>query len=57
MPVTDEQMTLLHAYLSGEHEIAGTLNREAAAAGAAGGTAELVYAAFVIAARQKFSPA
>jgi hypothetical protein len=54
MPVTDEQMTLLHAYLSGEHEIAGTLNREAAAAG---GTAELVYAAFVIAARQKFSPA
>lgn len=56
MPVTDKQMVLLHAYLSGEYEIAETLHRELTAAGAVDGIAELVYAAFVIAARQKFSP-
>lgn len=56
VPVTDKQMVLLHAYLSGEYEIAQTLHRELTAAGAADGIAELVYAAFVIAARQEFSP-
>jgi hypothetical protein len=56
MPVTDEQMVWLHAYLSGEYELAERLTTQVAAPGADDGIAELVYAAFVIAARMKFSP-
>jgi hypothetical protein len=43
MPVTDEPLVLLHAYLSGEYEIAQALTRELTASGPAGGIAELVY--------------
>jgi hypothetical protein len=54
--VTDEQIVWLHAYLSGEYELAERLTSQAADSSAADGIAELTYAAFVIAARRKFSP-
>jgi hypothetical protein len=57
MPVTDHQMVLLMAYLAGEEEVAQRVRTELAASGTAEGFAELVYAAFVIAARRRFSPA
>jgi hypothetical protein len=54
MPVTDEQMVLLHAYLSGEHELADRLAAQFTSPAADDGIAELVYAAFVTAARRRF---
>src|ERR1035438_10625589 len=57
MPVTDHQMVLLMAYLAGEEEVAERVRTELAASGTAEGLAELVYAAFVIAARRRVSPA
>jgi hypothetical protein len=56
MPVTDEQMVWLHAYLSGEYELTERLTSQVTGSSAADGIAELAYAAFVIAARRKFSP-
>ena len=56
MPVTDKQMVLLMAHLAGEEQIAGRVKAELIASGTADGFAELVHAAFVIAARQRFSP-
>jgi hypothetical protein len=56
MPVTDEQMVWLHAYLSGEYELAERFTSQAAGSATADGIAELVYAAFVTAARRKFAP-
>ena len=56
MPVTDEQMVWLHAYLSGEYELAERFTTQVTAPGTDDGIAELAYAAFVIAARLKFAP-
>jgi hypothetical protein len=56
MRVTDEQMVALHAYLSGEYELAERFTSQVAGSGAADGIAELAYAAFVTAARRKFPP-
>jgi hypothetical protein len=56
MPVTADQVAALRAYLSRDNDEADRLNRELVESGAAEGIAELVYAAFVIASRQKFPP-
>jgi hypothetical protein len=56
MPVTNGQMIWLRAYLAGEREIARRVNAEVAASVAAADFTALVYTAFVIAARRKFSP-
>jgi hypothetical protein len=56
MPVTDEQMVWLHAYLSGQHKLADRLTAQFTSPGADDGIAELVYAAFVTATRRKFPP-
>lgn len=57
MPVTDKQMILLMAHLAGEEQVARRVQTELVTSGTAEGFAELVYAAFVIAARRRFSPA
>ena len=56
MPVTDRQMVLLMAHLAGEEKVAQRVHTELVTSGTAEGFAELVYAAFVIAARRRFSP-
>ena len=56
MPVTDEQMVFLRAYLAGEAEVAERVKTDLLASGTAEGFAELLYAAFVLTARQRFSP-
>lgn len=56
MPVTDRQMVLLMAHLAGKKKVAQRVRTELATSGTAEGFAELVYAAFVIAARRRFSP-
>src|SRR5215467_771184 len=60
MAVTDEQVTALHAYLAvrsgDEADEAERLFKLLTRPGAAEGIGELLYAAFLIAARRKFSP-
>ncbi|MDQ2875858.1 MAG: hypothetical protein M3Y33_14135 [Actinomycetota bacterium] len=56
MPVTDEQVVLLLAYLTGEGQAAQRAAAQITAAGKADGFAELAYAAFLIAARRHFTP-
>jgi hypothetical protein len=56
VPVTDRQMILLMAHLAGEEEVAQRVQADLVTSGTAQGFAELVYAAFVIAARRRFSP-
>ncbi|HEY3956085.1 MAG TPA: hypothetical protein VGM53_22170 [Streptosporangiaceae bacterium] len=55
MPVTDEQVAWLRTYLAGESEVAQQLYDQLTGAADAAGLGALVYAAFVIAARQKFA--
>lgn len=54
MPVTDEQVAWLRAYLAGHPEEAQSLRARATAPDGAAGLGALVHAAFVIAARRKF---
>ena len=56
MPVTDEQVVWLRAYLSGELEAAQKVSAHVAGPGAAAGLGALVYAAFVVSARRTFAP-
>lgn len=56
MPVTDEQIAWLRAYLVGDMETVKQVAPEAAAPQAATGLDTLVFAAFVIAARKRFAP-
>jgi hypothetical protein len=60
MAVTDEQVAALRAYLSAESDDeaaeAQQLIQRLAMAATAEGIGELVYAAFVVAARRRFSP-
>lgn len=57
MLANDEQMVLLHAYLNGQAGIASRALSQLTGPGAADGLAGLTYAAFVLAAREKFGPA
>jgi hypothetical protein len=54
---SDEQMVLLHAYLNGQAGAASHALSQLIESGAADGLADLTYAAFVLAAREKFGPA
>ena len=56
MRVTDEQMALLRAYLAGQAEQAERARVLVARSGDVEGAAALVYAAFAIMTRRKFSP-
>lgn len=56
MPVTDAQMMWLRGYLAGELDEVRRVNSQVTAPGAAAGIGALVYAAFVVAARRKFTP-
>jgi hypothetical protein len=57
VPVTDEQMVWLQAFLAGEMKVAQRVSEQAAQPAQAASLGALVYAAFGIAARQKFAPA
>jgi hypothetical protein len=56
MPVTDEQVAALRAFLALNPTEAGGLTRQLVEADHLDGYGELVYAAFVTAARRRFSP-
>lgn len=56
MPVTNDQMLWLRAYLDGELTIMEQLTPQVMAGPSADGLGALLYAAFVIAAHRKFSP-
>jgi hypothetical protein len=56
MTVSDLQMILLRAYLDGEDEVASKAREQLTVPNALDGLAELVHAAFMIAARRRFSP-
>ena len=56
MTVSDIHMLLLRAYLDGEDEVASKAREQLAGPNAMDGLAELVHAAFVVAAQRKFSP-
>lgn len=55
MPVTDEHVAWLRAYLAGDLDQVHRLHAHAAARAEAAGIGALVYAAFVLAARRKFA--
>ncbi len=57
MLANDEQMVLLHAYLNGQAGAASRALSQLTGPGAADGLAGLTYAAFVLAACEKFGPA
>lgn len=56
MRVTDEQIALVRAYLAGDAQQAERVRAQVERSGAADGAAALVYAAFAIMTRRKFSP-
>lgn len=56
MPVTDQQVLWLRAYLDDEMGILEQLNPQVATDSNANGLSALVYAAFVISARREFAP-
>jgi len=56
VPVTSTQITFLRAYLTGDQTAVASLSGQLSLPALTPGLAELVYAAFVIAARSKFAP-
>jgi hypothetical protein len=56
VPVTSTQITFLRAYLTGDQTAVASFSGQLGLPALTPGLAELVYAAFVIAARSKFAP-
>jgi hypothetical protein len=56
VPVTSTQITFLQAYLTGDQAAVASLSGQLGLPALTPGLAKLVYAAFVIAARSKFTP-